>query len=124
MCDISSTGSVRDGDSITVFDTCNGSHLFFLSEFEKRKKKENSLLYSEVLAESALGPLSVSVHVLHTKTHSMRVIHYSPESKWFLLGHAACRWYTDFVNLIKYLPGGITAKQRLRPETLPTLAFA
>lgn len=29
-------------------------------------------------------------------------------------------WYTDFLSLIKYLPGGITAKQWLRPEIQPT----
>lgn len=29
-------------------------------------------------------------------------------------------WYTDFFSFIKYLPGGITAKQWLKLEILPT----
>lgn len=39
VCDTPRAGSVGDSCSITVFDTCKGSHLFFLREFEK-----NSLL--------------------------------------------------------------------------------
>lgn len=112
-------GSVGGCDSITAFDTCNGSHLFFLREYWKKKKRLPSCNQKLLLSQHLACPPFMSSSFI------LKLILYF----WYIVAqrvNGLCQnmlpdgWYTDFFSLIKYLPGGITAKQSLKLEILPT----
>lgn len=97
VCDISTAGSFRDCDSITVFDTCNGSHLFFLSEFWKPAffKNEKQLLNQHLAHFAFMSFHSIPKSILYFWYIAVLIIN---GLCWNMLLDG---WYADFLGLIK-----------------------